>query len=50
MIKNNYHVHTHLDMMRTEEKLTVEVRLLNEVVVGNGQFTSHAQPKQGKIL
>lgn len=37
-------------MTRTEEKLTIEIRLLNEVVVGNGQFTSHTHPKQSKIL
>lgn len=40
----------HLDMMRTEEKLTIEIRLLDEVVVGNGQSTSHSHPKQSKIL
>ena len=36
---------THLDMTGTEEKLTIKIRFLNEVMVSNGQFASHAHPK-----
>lgn len=40
----------HLDVMWTKEKLTIEIRLLNEVMVGDGQSTSHAHSEECKVF